>query len=63
MIAGERVSTPSIRTTVISPWCVFALGCGLAALLFMQFGVWCFAIPPILAGLSLIVRVVGPADQ
>ncbi|MGY8661392.1 YoaK family protein [Bradyrhizobium sp. UFLA05-109] len=42
---------------------VFALGCGAAALLFMQFGVWCFVIPPILAALCLIARVAAPADQ
>ena len=41
---------------------VFALGCGAAALLFMRFGVWCFALPPILGGLSLAVRVAKPAD-
>ena len=40
----------------------FALGCGIAALLFTHFGVWCFALPPLLAGTSLIVRVTGPAD-
>ena len=40
---------------------VFALGCGAAALLFMRFGVWCFALPPILGGLSLAVRVAKPA--
>jgi hypothetical protein len=42
---------------------VFALGCGAAALLFMQFGTGCFAIPPILPGVSLIARVAAPADQ
>jgi len=41
---------------------VFALGCGAAALLFMRFGVWCFALPSILGGLSLAVRVAKPAD-
>ena len=40
----------------------FALGCGIAPLLFTHFGVWCFALPPLLAGTSLIVRVTGPAD-
>ena len=41
---------------------VFALGCGTVALMFMQFGAWCFTIPPIL-GLSLIARVAAPAEQ
>lgn len=42
---------------------VFALGCGIAALLFVHVGVWCFALPPVLAGASLLVRIVGPADE
>jgi uncharacterized membrane protein YoaK (UPF0700 family) len=41
----------------------FALGCGVAALLFVRFGVWCFALPPVLAGMSLAVRVIEPADR
>lgn len=34
---------------------VFALGCGLAALCFIQLGMWCFALPPVftLVGLAL----------
>jgi uncharacterized membrane protein YoaK (UPF0700 family) len=36
---------------------VFAIGCGTAALLYAKFGVWCFLVPPILGGLSLIVRL------
>ncbi|TIP03570.1 MAG: DUF1275 domain-containing protein [Mesorhizobium sp.] len=35
---------------------VFALGCGTAALLHVQIGVWSFAAPPLVALLSLIVR-------
>ncbi|OPY95534.1 hypothetical protein A5906_05920 [Bradyrhizobium sacchari] len=42
---------------------VFALGCGIAALLFVHFGVWCLALPPVLAGASLLVRIVGPSDD
>ena len=42
---------------------VFALGCGAAALLFMQVDVMCFVIPPILTGLSLIARIAAPAEQ
>ena len=55
-------SNPRLKTMALNVL-VFALGCGASALLFMQFGAWCFAIPPILAGLSLIARVVGPADR
>jgi Predicted membrane protein len=36
--------------------------CGAAAILFMRFGVWCFALPPVLAGLSLVVRAAEPPD-
>src|SRR5262249_765499 len=49
--SNSRLKTMAINVLA------FALGCGAAALLFMQFGVWCFVAPPILAGLSLIVRV------
>ncbi|RAZ80256.1 YoaK family protein [Mesorhizobium atlanticum] len=35
---------------------VFALGCGTAAALHVQIGVWSFAVPPVVAMLSLIVR-------
>jgi uncharacterized membrane protein YoaK (UPF0700 family) len=35
---------------------VFAVGCGAAALLHIQIGVWSFAVPPVVALLSLIVR-------
>lgn len=34
----------------------FALGCGAAALLYMQFNVWCFVVPPILAVASVAFR-------
>src|SRR3984885_2916230 len=36
---------------------VFAVGCGVAALLFVRFGVWCFVVPPILAVMSLSIRL------
>jgi len=42
---------------------VFAIGCGAAALLFTRIGVWCFVVPPVLAALSLIVRVAGSVNQ
>lgn len=35
---------------------VFALGCGAAALLYSRTGVWCFAVPPIVAFASLVTR-------
>jgi uncharacterized membrane protein YoaK (UPF0700 family) len=42
---------------------VFALGCGAAALLFMRFEMWCFVLPPIVVGLSLVARIAESADQ
>lgn len=41
----------------------FALGCGIAALLFVRLGVWCFVLPPLLAAGSLTARMLGPADE
>jgi uncharacterized membrane protein YoaK (UPF0700 family) len=38
---------------------VFALGCGAAALLHIQIGVWSFAVPPIVALASLVVHESG----
>lgn len=35
---------------------VFATGCGIAALLYARFGVWCFVVPPVVGLVSLIVR-------
>jgi uncharacterized membrane protein YoaK (UPF0700 family) len=39
---------------------VFALGCGAAALLYARYGVWCFAVPPLLAAVSLLSRLAEP---
>ena len=36
---------------------VFALGCAAAALLYARFGVWCFVVPPVVAVVSLILRL------
>lgn len=49
--AGTRISKMSKNVIV------FAVGCGLAALLYMRFGVWCFVVPPLLGGLSLTIRL------
>jgi uncharacterized membrane protein YoaK (UPF0700 family) len=38
---------------------LFALGCGVAALLFLKFGMWCFVWPPLLGALALVVRLAG----
>jgi len=39
---------------------VFAIGCAAAALLFSRFSVWCFAVPPLVGALSLIIRLIEP---
>lgn len=40
----------------------FALGCGLAALLFVLAGMWCFAVPPFIALCSLAMREASAPD-
>ena len=52
--AGSRPARLSINVVV------FAIGCGAAALLFMRLGVWCFVVPPVVALLSLILRLTQP---
>ncbi|WP_377831236.1 YoaK family protein (plasmid) [Bradyrhizobium lupini] len=39
---------------------VFAVGCAAAALLYAHYNVWCFLVPPLLAGLSLLARLAEP---
>jgi uncharacterized membrane protein YoaK (UPF0700 family) len=36
---------------------IFAIGCGAAALLYARFGVRCFVVPPVVAMVSLILRL------
>jgi uncharacterized membrane protein YoaK (UPF0700 family) len=43
----EAIKARLIRLSV--PVLAFALGCGLAALLFVLLGMWCFALPAVLA--------------
>lgn len=54
---GAKIQSNDRLTKMSVNVLVFALGCGAAALLFMRLGVWCFVLPPILAGLSLAVRI------
>jgi uncharacterized membrane protein YoaK (UPF0700 family) len=64
ILAGGAKSQSSARLAkMFVNVLVFALGCGAAALLFMRLGVWCFALPPILGGLSLAACVVEPAGE
>ena len=42
---------------------VFAIGCGAAALSYVWVGVWCFAAPPVVAMMSLILRLAESAED
>lgn len=39
---------------------IFAAGCAAAALLYAHYNVWCFVVPPLLGGLSLLARLMEP---
>ena len=56
---GETSQSGSRLARMSTNILVFAIGCGAAALLYARFGVWCFLLPPIVGGLSLIVRLVA----
>ncbi len=55
--AGSRLARMS--TNIL----VFATGCGVAALLYTRYGIWCFLLPPVLAGLSLTVSLVDRVSR
>ena len=61
MGTGESAQSPSRLVRMSTNILVFAIGCGAAALLYARFNVWCFVLPPIVAILSLIVRLAGPS--
>lgn len=42
---------------------IFALGCAAAALLYAHYNVWCFVVPPLLGGLSLLARLREPTTK
>jgi uncharacterized membrane protein YoaK (UPF0700 family) len=42
---------------------VFAVGCAAAALLYAHYNVWCFVVPPLLGGLSLLARLTEPTRK
>jgi uncharacterized membrane protein YoaK (UPF0700 family) len=64
LLLQSRESRPIARLVRMSVnVLVFAIGCGAAALLFVWFGDWCFALPPILGGLSLSARLAEPSSQ
>jgi len=55
--AGSRLAQMS--TNIL----VFATGCGVAALFYTRYGIWCFLLPPVLAGLSLTVSLVDRVSR
>jgi len=64
ILPGDAKSQSRGRlTTMAVNVLAFALGCAAAALLFMQFGVWCFVVPPVLGMLSLVTRMAEPSRQ
>ena len=56
---GAQVQTARLAQMVTNV-VVFAIGCAAAALLYARFSVWCFAVPPLVGALSLIVRLIEP---
>ncbi len=58
---GAQVQTKRLiqmATNVV----IFAIGCAVAALFFARFSVWCFVVPPILAMVSLTLRLTEPKE-
>jgi uncharacterized membrane protein YoaK (UPF0700 family) len=53
--SGDSIRARLVRLVIAV--CAFALGCGFAALFYIQFGMWCFVVPPLLAVLALSTLV------
>jgi uncharacterized membrane protein YoaK (UPF0700 family) len=61
--ARDNLATPQIRSrvaTMSKNVIVFAVGCAAAALLYAHYNVWCFVVPPLFGGLSLLARLANP---
>lgn len=61
--ARDNVATAQIRSRVAimsKNVIVFAVGCAAAALLYAHYNIWCFVVPPLLGGLSLLARLQDP---
>lgn len=57
--ARDSAPVGQIRSRVVSMsknLIIFAAGCGVAALIYAHYNVWCFVVPPVLGGFSLLVR-------
>jgi uncharacterized membrane protein YoaK (UPF0700 family) len=57
--AGEGANSASRLARMSANILVFAIGCGTAALSYSRVSVWCFVVPPILASLALLARLIG----
>ncbi|MCK1656113.1 YoaK family protein [Bradyrhizobium sp. 151] len=60
MYARDKASTDQIKARVAmmsKNVIIFALGCAAAALSYAHYNVWCFLVPPVLGGFSLLVRL------
>jgi uncharacterized membrane protein YoaK (UPF0700 family) len=53
---------PRLARTAVALW-AFATGCGLGALLYAVAGIWCFAMPPLLALGSIYLAVQPPQAE
>jgi uncharacterized membrane protein YoaK (UPF0700 family) len=56
---GNDAQSSSRLLQMAAAIAVFAIGCGAAALMYRLFGVWCFAVPPIVGTLQLFVRLIA----
>jgi uncharacterized membrane protein YoaK (UPF0700 family) len=57
-VASEQVAATRARLRrMVGVVSAFAAGCAAAALLFAVMGVWCFVVPPVIAGTAALVRV------
>jgi uncharacterized membrane protein YoaK (UPF0700 family) len=64
--ARDTVATPQIKSRVAmmsKNVIVFAVGCAAAALFYAHYKVWCFMVPPLLGGLSLLARLMDPTPK
>jgi uncharacterized membrane protein YoaK (UPF0700 family) len=52
--------TRSRLTKMISSVACFAIGCGIAAAVFITAGIWCLALPPILGVIALLAHTATP---
>ena len=63
LLGGKQRQSRTPLTKMSVNVLVFAAGCAAAALLFMQFGDGCFALPPILGVIALAARVADSSKQ